>query len=311
MNQINTQQLIDFLLNQSQEKSIELRTCYKLFMNHLTIHNRQGTINSYKVQLKPILAYLDRYKIINTSQLSTSIIERYVLWRKPLVKPQTVNKEVKALEIMLRLMIRHNYIDKINFKFIPLKTIKTTIPQITKDSIKKILDYFKTSNVDRNNKLMFLLILTTGIRTSEVINIKNKNIDLQNNTIKLDFTKNGEARNIYIVDQIKELLISTMNNKEFLFYDSHNNQMTANGVRKFFKRLKHTLNIQILSPHKLRHYYATTIYKKSLDLYLVKNLLGHKSLAMTQIYLDIDNSENQKRNSTYSPLNDFCDPLTE
>ena len=306
MNQIDTQQLINFLLSQQQsEKSMEINTCYKIFMNHLSIHNRAGTIHAYESALKPLLKYLDRNKIITTAQLNNAVIDKFVLWRKPIVKPVTINKEVKSLEIMLRLMIRYNYIDKINFKFTALKTVKTNIDKISKESIEKIIKYFETANVEKNNKLMFLLILTTGIRTSEVINIKNKNIDLVNNVIKLDFTKNGEPRNIYIIDQVKPLLEATMNSKEYLFYDSHGNQMTANGVRKFFKRLKDTLNIKILSPHKLRHYYATTIYKKSLDLYLVKDLLGHKSLTMTQIYLDIDHKENQLRNSTYNPLNDF------
>lgn len=306
MNQIDTQQLINFLLGQQQvEKSMEIKTCYKLFMNHLSIHNRAGTIHSYQSTLKPLLNYLDRSNVITTAQLNNAIIDKYILWRKPVVKPVTINKEIKSLEIMLRLMIRYNYIDKINFKFNALKTVKTTIPQISKESIEKIIKYFETATVNKNNKLMFLLILTTGIRTSEVINLKNKNIDLINNTIKLDFTKNGEPRYIYIVDQVKPLLESIMNKKEYLFYDSHGNQMTPNGVRKFFKRLKQVLNIDILSPHKLRHYYATTIYKKSLDLYLVKELLGHKSLSMTQIYLDIDNKENQKRNNVFNPLNDF------
>lgn len=304
-NQINTQQLINFLLSQQQEKSLDINTCYKIFMNHLSIHNRAGTIHSYQATLKPLLNYLERNNIVSTSQLNNAIIDKYVLWRKPIVKPITINKEVKSLEIMLRLMIRYNYIDKINFKFSALKTVKTTIPQITKESIEKIINYLKNSNIDRNNKLMFLLILTTGIRTSEVINIKNKNIDLVNNVIKLDFTKNGETRNIYIVDYLKPLLKETMNKKTYLFYDSHGNQMTANTVRLFFKHLKQRLNIDVLSPHKLRHYYATTIYKKSLDIYLVKDLLGHKSLSMTQIYLDIDNKENQKRNNVFNPINDF------
>ncbi len=56
--------------------------------------------------------------------------------------------------------------------------------------------------------------------------------------------------------------------------------------------LKQSCKIDILSPHKLRHYYATSVYNKSLDICLVKELLGHKSITMTQIYLDIDHKDN-------------------
>lgn len=304
-NQINTQQLISFLLNQQQEKSIEITTCYDFFINHLKIHNRAGTLSAYKSTLKSILNYLKKRNIVTTAQITTQIINEYVLSRRPLVKPITINKEIKSLQIMIRLMIKNEYLDKMPFKFEPLKTVKDPVPQIEKNSIQKILKYFKTSICEDKNKLVFLLILTTGIRTNELVNIKNKNIDLDNNLIHLEFTKNGETRNIFIVEKIKNLIIKVMNKSEYLFLDEHLNQMTPNAVRLFFKHLKHTLDIKVLSPHKLRHYYATSIYQKSLDIYLVKELLGHKSIQMTQIYLDINKEENQKKNSYYSPLNDF------
>lgn len=96
-----------------------------------------------------------------------------------------------------------------------------------------------------------------------------------------------------------------MTNNKYLFLDNHKNKLLANALKLIFKRLKKELNIDILSPHKLKHYYATNIYNKSLDICLVKELLGHKSITMTQIYLDIDNKDNQVKNSYYSPLNDF------
>ncbi len=304
-NQINTQELIKFLLNQQQDKSLDIKTCYDFFMNHLSIHNRKGTISSYKACLRTILRYLNKRNIITTSQITTQVINEYVMYRLPTVKPITVNKEIKSLEIMIRLMIKNEYLDKMPFKFSSLKYLKDPVAQIEKDSIKKILKYFETSICEDKNKLAFLLILTTGIRTNELVNIKNKNIDLENNIIRLEFTKNGEPRNIFIVDKIKNLLIKVMNKTEYLFIDEHQNQMTPNAVRVFFKHLKKNLNIAILSPHKLRHYYATSIYQKSLDIYLVRDLLGHKSIEMTQIYLDINQEQNQKKNAFYSPLNDF------
>ena len=85
--------------------------------------------------------------------------------------------------------------------------------------------------------------------------------------------------------------------------------MTPNNLRCFFKRIKKELSIDVLSPHKLRHYYATTIYNNSLDIYLTCNLLGHNDIKMTQIYLDIDNNKNQHKNQIYNPLN-YLDPLT-
>ncbi len=305
-NQINTKELINFLLHQQEEKTIDIDIAYKMFLNHITIHNRPGTLSAYKSVLKPILNYLKSVNVETTCQITTDVINNYILFRKNKIQPGTINKEIKNLQIMLRFAIKNNYIDKINFRFEPLKTIKKPIPKIEDESIRKILNYFETSNVYPKNKLMFLLILTTGIRTNELCHIKNSNIDLENGIIHLDFTKNGEPRNIYIVDSLKDLVAQVMNKTNYLFIDEHNERMTQNTVRQFFKHLKENCNIDILSPHKLRHYYATSIYNKSLDIYLVKDLLGHKSIQMTQIYLDINHKDNQLKNNIYSPLNDFA-----
>lgn len=309
-NNLNTQELINFLLSQQkEEKTIELSNCYKLFMEHLTLHNRAGTKKSYICILKPIWNYFKKNKIYATHQLTDELINQYALFRIPLVKPQTINKEISALETMLKLMVKYKYIDYVSFHFEKLAVRKTKIESITKQSIDKILNHLKTTNTTNRNKLIFLLILTTGIRTTELINIKTKNIDLDKKKIYLEHTKNKETRYIYLVDDVVTMIRKVIQDTEFLFVDENKNQMSTNALRLFFKYLKKTCNIQVLSPHKLRHYYATNIYNKSKDISLVKDLLGHKSIQMTQIYLDINNEDNQKKNSYYSPLND-CDPLT-
>lgn len=300
---INTQQLINFLLEQQEIKTITINNLLKLFFNKLKLNNRPGTINSYKSTLKPILKFLDQNKIIYINQVTSDVINQYVTIRFNKVKNITINKEVKSLQTMANFAFENEYIDKIPFKYKKLKETKPHIDKIEEKDIKKILIYFKSCKRDKKYILAFMLILTTGIRTTELINIKNGNIDIKNKIIKLDFTKNGKERKIYIVDELIELLKQIKNNNLYLFNDEENNQMTANNIRKFFQHIKKQLSIDVLSPHKLRHYYATTIYNNSLDIYLTCNLLGHSDVKMTQIYLDIDEKDNQNKNQLYNPLN--------
>ena len=96
-----------------------------------------------------------------------------------------------------------------------------------------------------------------------------------------------------------------MNNNEYLFTDENNIQMTSNGIKMFFKHLRDDIKIDVLSPHKLRHYYATNLYEKSLDIYLVSKLLGHTNIKTTQIYLDLNDKNNQTKNNYYNPMNDL------
>ena len=305
-NTINTEVLIQFLLQQqTTEKTIDIDTAYNLFMNHLNINNRPGTTAAYQRCLKPIFKYLKDHKIFKSNQITNDVINEYILHRKPFVKNETINKEVSGIRTMLNLMIKNKYIDNVNFEFTKLKTEKPVIPQIKKDDLNKIISYMNTSKITDKNKLIFFLMLTTGVRTNELLHIKNKNINIEEMTIYLDFTKTGHPRYIYIIPSIKDLLLKVMNNNEYLFTDENNIQMTSNGIKMFFKHLRDDIKIDVLSPHKLRHYYATNLYEKSLDIYLVSKLLGHTNIKTTQIYLDLNDKNNQTKNNYYNPMNDL------
>lgn len=305
-NTINTETLIQFLLQQqTTEKVIELETAYKIFMNHLNINNRKGTKDAYICCLKPVFAFFKKYNIFKSNQITNEIINQFILDRKPFVKNITINKELIGLKTMLNLMIKLNYIDKLNFVFTKLKEEKPIIDQINKEDLVKIINYLNVSKTSNKYKLIFYLILTTGIRTNELVNIKNKNIDLKNNTIYLDFTKTGHSRFIFINPTIELFIKNQINNNTYLFNDEEGNQLSANAVRMFFKHLKQDLEIDVLSPHKLRHYYATNLYEKSLDIYLVSKLLGHTNIKTTEIYLDINDKNNQIKNDYFNPVNDL------
>lgn len=306
MNTINTETLIQFLLQQQKtEKVIQLDQAYNIFINHLKINNRPGTVDAYMCDLKPVFKFFTKNNIFNSNQVTTEIINKFILERKPLIKATTINREIVSLRTMLNLCIKMKYIDKLNFEFTRLKTEKTIIDKIEKEDLNKIISYLNNSNVSDKNKLIFFLILTTGIRTNELVNIKNKNIDLENRTIFLDFTKSHHNRYIYINPYLDELIKKVMNKNLYLFNDDAGIQLTANAVRMFFKHLRYDLKIPVLSPHKLRHYYATNLYEKSLDIYLVSKLLGHTNIKTTEIYLDINDKNNQKKNDYYNPINDL------
>ena len=309
MNTINTDELISFLLKTQQSKNMSIENLTNIFFQHLNLNNRAGTISAYKSTLKPVFKFFKSNQIIYINQITTDIINKYIQLRFNKVKNITINKEISNLKTMINFAISNEYLDKLPFKFKKLKETKPEIESIKKDDIIKILNYFKTTLKDKKYILAFMLMLTTGIRTTELLNIKNKNIDLKNKIIKLDFTKNGKERNIYIVDEIIELVSSISSKDEYLFTDNSHIKMTANNLRLFFKKIKRELDIDVLSPHKLRHFYATAIYTNSLDIYLTCNLLGHSDIKMTQIYLDINNQNNQAKNQIYNPIR-MLDPLT-
>lgn len=295
---MNTNKLIKFLLEE-ESKELSIKEAAQIFFNKLKLHNRPGTINYYAAALKPVLKKLQLLRIENTNQINNNFIDKYVNARINTVKNTTINKEIKALKTMMSYLLEQELISSINFNYKPLPQEQVHIKDIDKNDIIKILNYFNNSKVSDVYKLAFMLILTTGIRTSELLNIKNSNIDLINNKIYLDFTKSHRPRYIYIVENVKELLKKQMTSDIYLF------SISVNALRLFFKKIKKRLNINVLSPHKLRHYYATTIYNKSLDIYMVSKLLGHQEIKTTQIYLSINSKAEQEANSLYNPIKDL------
>ena len=295
---METNKLIKLLL-QEESKELTISDAVKIYFNKLKLHNRPGTTNYYSATLKPIMTKMSLLNIESTNQIDNNFINKYINSRLGTVKNTTINKEIKALTTMLKYLEEQELISSIKYKFKPLPQEQVKIKDIDKNDIIKILKYFKTSKTSDIYKLAFMLILTTGIRTNELLNIKNSNIDLINKKIYLDFTKTHKPRYIYIVDEIKPLLEHLKTSDIYLF------NISVNRLRIFFKKLKKRLNIKVLSPHKIRHYYATTIYNKSLDIYMVSKLLGHQEIKTTQIYLSINSKAEQNANSIYNPIKDL------
>lgn len=277
----------------------------ELYFNKLKLYNRQGTFKYYKATLKPIISFIYSQKINNFNDIKTNIINDYVNSRLNIVKNSTLNKEIKALETTINFLIKNEYLEKINFKFKKLPTTKTKIESINKEDIQKIINYLK-SNCSITSQLIFMLMLTTGIRTNELCHIETHNISIEKKSIQLTFTKNKQPRMIYLLDKIVELIKKIYNtNNKYLFQNPNKECFTQNQIILLFKRIKHKLNIDVLSPHKVRHFYATNIYNKTKNINLVKELLGHQTIEITKIYLDINETEIQKSNELYNPLKDY------
>ena len=91
----------------------------------------------------------------------------------------------------------------------------------------------------------------------------------------------------------------------YLFALKEDSHISNEAVKSLFARISRKFGIEKLSPHKLRHYYATNIYQKTTDYFLVSKLLRHKSIEITKRYLDIDDKEFLDKSIEFNPINDF------
>ena len=304
---ISIKEILSLIVKKKESsKSMELYSAMNLFLRLIEPNSRIDTRECYKETLTLIFKQFFFYQVYETKDIDQQVIDRYVkycLSRNN--KPLTINKRIGVLKTMLLKLADNSLIDYPIFKYTKLKETQTKIQPVKIEDIKLILNQIDTMTI--SHQLMIYLLIGTGIRRNELVNIKVENINFKNKSIYLDFTKTGKARYCYFNDKIESLILKliTQNkciNNPYLFAkgDSH---IDKQSVSSMLFKLKRDLKIDFLSSHKFRHFYATQLLKNGADIFTVKELLGHTEIEMTQRYLDFNNEEIKANNFKYNPLN--------
>ena len=279
----------------------------------LTFTQAQLSEDTYKYYLKHFKCLKDFFQNNNIEyfdQITTYTFDAIIVFLKNKgLSNTTINKHITTLKICINFLNERKLTNVYVPKKIKLPETQPKIEIIETEVLKEILIYLD-QNKNKNMKLCFLLMLTTGIRRTELTKIKVNNIDLKNGQIYLEDTKNHKPRMIYIItDEIKNLITELENqiqNQKFLFYSSKTNgYVTPNTVSSYFTKIKKDLELKTLSPHKLRHTYATILINNGADMNSVRLLLGHSTLNMTQRYIQMTNNKLKNINNKFNPLNDL------
>lgn len=156
------------------------------------------------------------------------------------------------------------------------------------------------------------LLFSTGIRISELCNIRIKDINFQDRSLKI-FGKGSKERVLYLgndqVIQSLEKYIELNKNideeNNYLFLNKFNTQLSEQTVRILLKNIEKDLNLSIhITPHMFRHTFATTLLEKEVDIRYIQNILGHSSISTTQIYTHVTYPK-QKEILIKNPMNDY------
>ncbi len=142
------------------------------------------------------------------------------------------------------------------------------------------------------NKLIMTLLYSSGLRVSELINLKDKDLDLDERTIHV--RGKGEKDRIVLFDYFTKDLIIHYQEKcricsDYLFVNRHGNHLTPRYIQKMVKNYANFAGIKKkVTPHILRHSFATHLLRKGMDIRAIQKLMGHTNLTTTQIYTSVD-----------------------
>lgn len=301
---VSFEDVLSLFKSKDQEKDIYIKDAINLFLNFKKLHNRPGTVDYYTSNLKIIEEYLFFKGIHTIRGITKQTLTDMVLYlRGRGNKNVSINKRIMIVLSLIHWCNDEELISPYYLSFHYLEEEESKIKAVNMNDMQKVIRYLP--NLSVRHQAIILLLFTTGIRTNELCNIETENIDFTHLTIYLKFTKTKTARYTAIMPEVAILLkeiIKNNNGSKYLFSknDSH---ITPVCVKSLIRRIKKALNIDVLSAHKLRHLYATTQLRQGTDIKSVSKLLGHKSIRMTERYLDLTDTEVFEKGRRNNPLN--------
>lgn len=273
------------------------------FIKYLKNEKRypETTITSYSKDLDNYYGFITAKKI-NYQNITKEEIRMYLKYLDELkYSKSTISRILSALRHFYSYLVTHNIVTTNEFKLIKNPKKDKKLPNfLQSDELDKIFSSIDTSTpLGLRNRLIIELLYATGLRVSEITNLKVNDIDLSNREIKV-YGKGGKERIVLFGDYAKKYLneylstsrIELLNGQKspYLLINHNGEELTSRGVEYIIDEIvKECALKHHISPHTLRHTFATDMLNNGADLKSVQELLGHSSLSTTQIYTHITN----------------------
>lgn len=262
------------------------------------------TLTSYGNDIKQFYLFLDQnYGLQNISpnQITKSILRSYLGYlRKEDYLATSINRKIACLKSFFKYLYNHNLISaNPTSGLFSLKT-KQKIPKtLSYDSIKEALALADTNSAIGFRDLAIMeLFYGTGIRLSELANLKLNDVDFVNGLVRVS-GKGGKERLVplgeiaihalkqYLKVRSEFLQKTVIKDVSAIFLNKHGKSLSKRGIQRRVEKYLRQVSVSGTTPHVLRHSFATHLLDEGADLIAVKELLGHSSLSTTQIYTHV------------------------
>lgn len=272
----------------------------QLFIEYLQFEKRysQHTIISYKNDLEQFFTFLiSQYDSPPLADISAAFVRSWLAeMRNESLTPKSLNRKISSLKSFFKYCIKVGEVKQSPMTTIVSPKVGKRLPSfVAQNDMNTLQQYveFPDTWKGRTDKLLLDLFYATGIRLSELINLKESQVDVANCQVKVLGKGNKERIIPVSKDLIRELADYIKNKKKIIgetvypnfFINEKGKPLYAKYVYNVVKaNLSLVTTLKKKSPHVLRHTFATHLTNNGADLNAVKELLGHSSLAATQIY---------------------------
>jgi len=283
------------------------------YLNRCKHTTRPATYEFYTDHMNEIVNFLHNQGVVSTLEINNKVIFRFIKYQQDKgLKNNTINKRLCTLKQALNYCVTNELLGSnplANFKALAKDDVETEI--VDMKTIKLVIDYFRDAERSKlliRQNFIVLTILDTGIRRNELRNLTVTDLDLDNNKIRLKYTKTKKNRTVFISDKTKSVIheyLDVYKPIKYLF-EKDGTLLPADRLQKDMMLLKKKLNFPRevkFSFHKLRHSYASFSLERGATLEYVRKTLGHHNLTITQKYLHLSNIKLQEEHRLTSPVN--------
>lgn len=288
----------------------------KEFIAHLKNEKRYSshTIRAYKTDLNQLILFAAIESMVITAKNFKAIVELYLqkLFSDNFQKSTIARRIFCYRTFVLYLKRFHEIYIKLNIR---IPKIANKLPVYLTDAEITLLILLHPKNIKSpfpyRDCAIFELLFSTGVRCSELVNIKINDIDFEQRTIRI--LGKGNKERIVLFGKFSQQKIEAYCQQErnnanspYLFLNHYSDPLTTRSIQRIINSFSQYLPVQKrISPHALRHSFATHLINKDMDIRSLQVLLGHASLSNTQRYLHLGITSLKKIANTTNPYNEL------
>lgn len=250
------------------------------------------TIKNYKLDLTLFFDFLNKSNI-NYLYLNKDNVLAYLKYLDKMnLKNSTISRRISTLRTFYNYLMNEGLINSNIFLNVKNPKLEKKLPNyLNYTEMEELLESIDISTDEGlKRRLLIEMFYSTGCRVSEIINIKVKDIDFKDKKIRI-MGKGSKERIVYYGDYAKKYLdkyLSKGMDKDYLFVNKHGDKYTVEEIELIVKDIMKHLSIKThVTPHTLRHTFATHLLNNGADIRSVQELLGHSNLSTTGIYTHV------------------------
>lgn len=254
-----------------------------------------NTVQSYKRDLMKMYKFMLIRGISNSSDITVTNINAYLMYlEKEGLSSSTISRNIASMRAFFRYLLKNKKIDYEPVEFVKSPSVQKKIPSVlTVEEVDRLLEQFSDKTVKEiRDKAMIELMYATGIRVSEIINLKKEDVHLELEYIEcrsgrkeriIPFGKNAREAMENYINNARNKMVSDEN--EYLFVNCKGGKMSRQGFWKILKIYGEKAGIKSeITPHIIRHSFATHLIANGAELGVVKEMMGHSDISSTQVY---------------------------